>query len=376
MTSTYDTDDRSQLRAEIPTQGDALRGAAAALRAPVEQLATMAAQRGADDWVVTGCGDSLFAGQCAEVWFAQQTDQRLRAVHALELARYLYPTLGPRSIVLAVSHSGTTARVIEAALAAREAGAYVVAVTANADSELSEIADLTIDNTVRDEVSNTRTRSFQAVALFMRMIADMLNGGLRLDHYEALAAAVEDYVPLAEAQVAALPYDVIDANHWTFVGAGLGLAMTEYGKAKFYEAATLAAHAEELEQFIHCEIFTLTNQSVVVISVPSGAASSRAQELACGLAKLEARTIGLTNDPELARSCRYAVALPEDLDERDLPFLLAVAQQWLALRVALHRGENPDLVANKWVNRPLIDHSARWTPPSRANASHVESELA
>lgn len=374
MTSSLDTDDRSLLRAEIPTQGDALLRAAAALREPVEQLAALAEQRGVEEWVVTGCGDSLFAGQCGEVWFAQLASTRLRAVHALELARYLYPTLGPRSIVLAVSHSGTTARVVEAALAARAAGAYVVAVTANAASELSEIADLTVDNTVLDEVSNTRTRSFQAVALLMRMLADRMGAGLQVERYATLASRVDDYVAWAEEQVAALPDEVVSASHWTLVGAGLGLAMSEYGKAKLYEAATLPAHAAELEQFIHCEIFTVTDRSVVVLAGPKGRASSRAHELAQGLDQLNALTIAVTNDPELMSRCRFAIQLPDDLDENDLPFFIAVPLQWLALRLALSRGENPDLVSNKSVNRPLIDHSARWTTPPRVHAPASNGE--
>lgn len=355
---------QTYLEQEIPRQGAVLRTADASFSQTVDEVIAQAVARGCDDWVVTGCGDSLFAGMCAEVWFAQIAGRRLRAVHAMELSRYLYQALTPRSVVLAVSHSGTTARVLEAARAARSRGAYVVAVTANPDSELALLADTWIDNSVRDERSNTRTASFQAVSLLMRRLAQSLAGDAaapRLASPAALADAVEAIVEPAREQVAALDEDILRAEHWLFVGAGHGHAVAEYGMAKMYEAATLPAHAAELEQMIHSQIFTIRAGTVVVVICPRGRGLSRAQELVEGLEKLGASTIVVTNDEILADAATASLRLPVTMDEQDLPFLSAVPLQWLALRVAQLRGANPDLVENKTVNRPLIDLSAQWS---------------
>ena len=77
---------------------------------------------------------------------------------------------------------------------------------------------------------------------------------------------------------------------------------------------------------------------------------------------LGAVTIAVTDDEELARTATFAVRLPAALHEDDLSFMAILPLQWLALRLAGARGENPDLVANKWVNRPLIDDSEQWGP--------------
>ena len=71
----------------------------------------------------------------------------------------------------------------------------------------------------------------------------------------------------------------------------------------------------------------------------------------------------------LAAAATHVLALPADLAEDDLPFVGVLPLQWLALRLALARDENPDLVANKWVNRPLIDHSSQWGPEAYAVAA-------
>ena len=349
----------SLLEQEIPLQPEALRRAGESYAGPVHALLEALADRDVDDWVVTGCGDSFFTGLCAEVWFARLAGRRLRAVQAMQLSRETYGSLTERSVVVAVSHSGTTARVVEAARAARSRGAFVVAVTANPESKLSGLADFWIDNSVRGERSNTRTASFQAVALLMRMLAEAV-GGRRIDGPPPGVAFVPTSLETSRREVELLPEEAVSGEHWIFAGSGLGFAVAEYGMAKLYEAATLRAHSVELEQFIHCEIFTVDAGTRVVIVCPSGRATSRAVELAKGLARLGAVTIAVTNDADLAAAATYSLALPDELDEEDLPFLGVLPLQWLALRLALARGADPDVVANKWVNRPLIDDSVQW----------------
>ena len=358
----------SLLEQEIPLQPEVLRRAGLSFAGPVRELLAALADRGVDDWVVTGCGDSFFTGLCAEVWFARLAGRRLRAVQAMQLSRETYESLTDRSVVVAVSHSGTTARVVEAARAARSRGAFVVAVTANPASELNGLADFAIDNSVSGERSNTRTASFQAVALLMRMLAEEV-GGHRNDELPAGVALVPAALETSRRAVQLLPEDVLSGEHWIFTGSGLGYAVAEYGMAKFYEAATLPAHSVELEQFIHCEIFTVREGTTVVIVCPDGRATSRAVELAQGLGRLGAITIAVTNDADLAAASTHSLDLPAELGEEDLPFLGVLPLQWLALRLALARGEDPDVVANKWVNRPLIDESSQWGPDAYAVSS-------
>lgn len=350
----------SLLEQEIPLQPEVLRRAARTFAGPVAELLARVSRRDVDDWVVTGCGDSLFAGMCAEVWFARLAGRRLRAVQAMQLARETYESLTPRSVVLAVSHSGTTARTLEAARAARSRGAFVVAVTANPSSELAQFADLWVDNSVREERSNCRTASFQAVSLLMRMLAEGLASQDGQEVRSVQPELLETYIKHARDQVGEIPERELATDHWIFTGSGLNMAAAEYGMAKLYEAATLPAHSVELEQFIHCEIFTVGPGTNVVLVASKGRGCSRAVELAHALNELGATTLAVTDDQGLADVATHALRLPDGLHEDDLPFVGILPLQWLALRLAKLRGQNPDLVANKAVNRPLIDNSVQW----------------
>jgi glucosamine 6-phosphate synthetase-like amidotransferase/phosphosugar isomerase protein len=137
--------------------------------------------------------------------------------------------------------------------------------------------------------------------------------------------------------------------------------MAQYGSAKLYEAATIPAHVAELEQFVHCEIFPVTQRSCVVITAPIGASYQRAVEVADGLKELGAISIGISDDPGFAEHCTHGIALPPGWDESFSPFLAAIPHQYFALYWALRLGENADLVSNKKVNRPLIERSAQWS---------------
>jgi glucosamine--fructose-6-phosphate aminotransferase (isomerizing) len=351
------------LAQEILTQGSVLEQVLEQRTGEVEEVVRQCLAREPVDWVVTGCGDSLFAGMCAELWFADAAARPLRAIHALELSRYLYKSLNRRSVVFALSYSGNTARVVEAAVAAKSRGAMVVAITANADSRLVEIADGWLRNDATEERSNCRTSSFQAAALLLRMVANRVAETSGLTPLPA-ADGIPDALGTLSSEVGATVRAIVDALpdglSFTVIGGGYSYPVAQYGAAKLYEAATIPAHVAELEQFVHCEIFPVNASSCVIITAPRGPSISRATEVAEGLRKLEAITIGISDDPAFLERCTHGILLPSGQHESLTPFLSSVPHQYFGLFWGLRRGDNPDLVSNKWVNRPLIENSEQW----------------
>jgi glutamine---fructose-6-phosphate transaminase (isomerizing) len=348
------------LEAEIPQQGDLLRDVLTSRVDTVRDVVRAASELEPSGWVVTGCGDSLFAGMCAEYWFAELGRLPLRAIHALAFSRYLYRSIDSGSVVFAVSFSGSTARVVEAAVAAKSRGAAVVAVTANRDSRLVELADWWLPNDALAERSNCRTLSFEAACALLHLVAADV-AEVATPHASTIAAAVDTAVADSAQQLQKIVASLPSGLEFTLIGGGYGYPLACYGAAKLYEAATIPAHAAELEQFIHCEIFPVSSSSCVVLIAPQGASYARAVEVARGLRELGAVTIGISDEPELGELCNHFVQLPAGLGESELPYAAAVPLQYLALEVALRSGENPDIVANKRVNRPLIESPLAWT---------------
>lgn len=331
----------------------------------VDEIVRGCLNRGVEQWLVTGCGDSLFAGMCAEYWFAAAAGTPLRAIHALEFSRYLYRGVNARTAVFAISYSGNTARVVEAATAARSRDAALIAVTANGESRLVQMADWWLPNDADDDRSNCGTGNFQAAALLLRCaatrLAELTGGSRGLRSAGGLPQAVGALVESSNESVRGIVESLADNLSFTVIGGGYAYPMALYGAAKLYEAATIPAHVSELEQFVHCEIFPVTERSCILIIAPAGAGYSRAIEIADGLKLLNATIIGISDEPSFGNHCTHFIALPADWGEDFTPFLAAVPLQHFALRWGLRLGDNPDLVNNKWVNRPLIEQSLTWT---------------
>ena len=98
--------------------------------------------------VIEGCGDSHMAGLATELAFEQVAGIPTEPMTAMQAARYGSPyfeKMFPRNpLVIGISVSGTVARTREALALARKEGALTIAVTANPDAPLAQVAELMI----------------------------------------------------------------------------------------------------------------------------------------------------------------------------------------------------------------------------------------
>jgi glucosamine--fructose-6-phosphate aminotransferase (isomerizing) len=356
----------SHLEQEIPRQAEAIVSTAAACR---EQIAALHL----DSWpgvrhlVLTGCGDSLFAARLAETIAAADGIRGVVAVEALEFSRYHMQTLDEASVVVVLSYSGETVRAQEAAIAARSRGARVIAVTRARRGALAALADHVVSYPDLTERSNTRTASFQAAVVALCELVDVLSGTRRTVReprpWTTVARWVESACRTAVSDLARVdgPWAPGRIDELLYLGAGPGLAAAAYGAAKAYEAATIRARAVELEEFCHCEIFSVSPGTPVVVIAPDGRCVDRAAEVLAALAEIGTATVCVSNVDELGKRASVQLALPVGMPEAYVPMVAAPFLQVLALRWALSRGDNPDLVRNKAVNSPLIRAGTAWS---------------
>lgn len=91
--------------------------------------------------VLTGCGDCHAAAEYGESLFELRTGFSVRGLPAMELTRAREHLLGPRMLLVAMSVSGRTPRVLEALRAARRRGSPVLGVTDDSSGDLAREAD-------------------------------------------------------------------------------------------------------------------------------------------------------------------------------------------------------------------------------------------
>src|SRR5262245_15894744 len=63
--------------------------------------------------LLTGCGDSYYAGLASELAFETWTGLAVDVQPSLQGGRYAIPSMSPAAVVFSVSHSGRVSRTIE-----------------------------------------------------------------------------------------------------------------------------------------------------------------------------------------------------------------------------------------------------------------------
>ena len=308
------------MRREIATIPDVIANQADTLRPRLRELAR-SLPRDLTDVVITGCGDSYFAGIATRLAFERTAGVRCRASEALELARYevRYLPIDPvPPLLVAVSHSGEVGRTIEAAATARAFGWRTVALTGRAEGRLAQTVGDPILMSVPTFGSSPGTSTYVAMVTTLLVLAsELARARGRERESDRLDRGIASAPALAEATLAAcairareLADRVSGEDVITFLGAGPSRASAAFGAAKLLEAAQRHGVAQDLEEWAHEQYFVSRPETSVVVIAPSGPSRSRAAELIAEMAFIGATTALVSDDVDDQAAASASVVLP------------------------------------------------------------------
>jgi glucosamine--fructose-6-phosphate aminotransferase (isomerizing) len=302
---------------------------------------------------LTGCGTAYHAALVGAAFLRDFTDGALdaRPVQAYELAHYERSGVQARDALLVLSHSGKPTATNAALAAAREAGAYCVAVTGFPDSPAATGADAMLDIGYGD------VKSFAYTISYSLMLAALANLAAQV----AAAAGRESAFVAHEAQVRVLPQmhrdaltldDAVralaerlrDRRRWIFAGAGGNVATALEASLKMQETNYTSSFGMEMEEVLHGPVAAL-GESVLVVIAPPGAGRTRAFDLLRAARILGGTTVALgeAGDAELEAAADTFLALPE-CPEAISPAPYHVPLHLLSYWLAVATGANPDLM--------------------------------
>ncbi|MBA3687536.1 MAG: SIS domain-containing protein [Chloroflexi bacterium] len=286
--------------------------------------------------VLTGSGDSGFAAMAVEYAFTQALGRPVWALPSASAARYGQGRIDGLTVVISVS--GEVRRTIEAAMAARNAGGRVVALTAGAASSLAKLADAVLLMPEPISRSTPHTRDYTMTLLALLALLERLSG-TPIPELDAWPEQIGDLLPasLAWADRLAEAFASVDEPVW-FLGMGPERGTAAYGALKFWEAGGSAAWWDDLEEFGHgSQLAARPGQLAVLFA--SGPAWGRAHEMRDGLERmgLSPAVVG-----DRAPEDSQCLALPEIRAELS-PLLTSIPTQALAHAFATRRGIEVEL---------------------------------
>lgn len=262
--------------------------------------------------ILTGSGDSYFAGAAAAPAFRELTGLPVQAMTSMEASRYAggagKSVINARgTLVITISYSGEAARLVEAAQRWRDRGALTLGLTGAREGRLAKAAERVVDTRVEDvaPAPGTRTYVVALIALnllairlaevLMRITMDDANGMRR--ELSAIGEGLGDLESALSAPIRAFAELSRSWNSFDVLGSGPSLGSAGYGAAKLVEAAGVHAVAQDSEEFFHLNFFVdHPTTTPAILFAPSGAAAaSRSRELIETLAQLGRPSLVVTD---------------------------------------------------------------------------------
>lgn len=234
--------------------------------------------------VLTGCGDSHAAAMATKYTFEKLTGIPTEIVPALDLSRYYADSqlgFAPKNpLVIAVSNSGTVARVGEAIQRAVKAGAFALGVTGNRDSILGKSASRVLDLEIPKQEGGPGVRSYLVSVLALLLLAirfGEVRGRFTMDQandyrHDLLKQAdeLEKLLPQMDETIYQVADNWKEMEALDFVGAGTDYASAWYGHAKTFEATGKYAMCVNAEEWLHLNFFMRKIDKIGTVVVCSG----------------------------------------------------------------------------------------------------------
>jgi glucosamine--fructose-6-phosphate aminotransferase (isomerizing) len=332
--------------AEIASQPDAMRRAAAALedqREALERLREASAL--SRTLVFTGMASSY------DACYPAVNDLAARGVPALlvdaaEVLHFRRPILNAQTLSVIVSQSGESAEIVRLAneLAKQRARPFVVAVTNASDNDLARRADIALDTRAGPE-SGPSTKTFAAAMATLSGLARLLAGDSVNTAVDRTRTAAEGAARAAERLLEDPEETAEDLSAWhgdrevmVLLGRGPARAATELGALILKESGVMA---ESLESglFRHGPL-ELAGPNMTAIVMATEPETRRLDlGLAADLVGSGAAVMVVTPDGEAPKGAR-AVATGY-LDRALMSAVAVIPAQLLAWRLAATRGRTP-----------------------------------
>jgi glucosamine--fructose-6-phosphate aminotransferase (isomerizing) len=295
---------------------------------------------------LVGCGTSYFAAQAGAYAF-RALGQPASAHEAFEFLAYPPPDL-TGSIVIAISHTGTTAPVVSAVHTAKEAGVPVIGLTDSPGSSIAAGADVALVGRLGTEPALPKTRSYVSALLRHDLLALEVARRRGRDISE-LARALADaprraagVLAATNDEMAAVALKVRTARRVAVVGGGPNWATAQEAALKLTETARIVADAWEVEEAGHGQWAATEPGDWFVVLALAGAGLEKARRVAEAMKAIGSAVWIITDHRDPFEGIDQVTRLPAVAAEWMQPLFAILPLYLVTYGLARARGLHPD----------------------------------
>jgi len=297
-----------------------------------------------------GCGDSFYAGLACEMAFARFCRLPVKALSAMQFARYEVDRLPQHAVLFGISNSGHVSRSIETVGLARAAGADTIAVTGNGASGIAREAAAAIAIAIPPMGRSPGIRSY-TVQLLSLLLCALRLGELRqvLSAAEAnawrqqlrdIAAGMEATLQATDTLARQVAERLGEAEDWVFLGSGPSYATALFTAAKLVESCGANAWGQDIEEWAHIQFFNRQEHTPTCVIVPPGRSVDRVLELLPYVKGIGRHTLVIASSEQafLPTQADVVLPVPQPVPEEFSPLVYCLAGELLAYYLAEVRG--------------------------------------
>ena len=298
---------------------------------------------------LVGHGSSLYNALIGEYILEHISGIPCKAVPAFAFSTYMeHRRLDRHTLVIGISTTGETESACDALERAREAGPVTLAITAHADSLITQNADITLLTGGEDDQISVKTKSYIQALISLYLLALHLSGDPQLrshwlDQIHLAAEGAHRFLDEQQAQIKQLSERFAKAPNVFMLGSGPNLGTAEEASLKIIEMAKMYSECQELEDFFHGRLREVDSNSPVFFLAPEGRSNRRVLDFLTVMDRIKAPSIVLTDNPSPAiqRLATHVIQIPVSLDEYATPLLYILPLHLFGYEMALQRGCDP-----------------------------------
>ena len=288
----------------------------------------------------TGSGTSYHACIAANYVVSSITDYLSSTLPASEFATWTGRTRHQSgTLLIAISQSGESRDVTDAAESAKRSRMRVLAVTNSARSKLANLADFSIASQAGKEEAVTATKSFTATLMvtyeFLIALAKHEEMASNLSRIPSL---VDETLRICEDRCKTLASKFRDREFFFLLGSGSNYAAALEGALKLKESCNVYAEGFATREFLHGPMQLVDKRTPILIlqREPSEELSGLAERFK----RLGAPTIIV--GPHTSAIEGDSIEIAGDVEEMFQPLTYVIPLQLFAYYSSISRGLNPD----------------------------------
>lgn len=244
-----------------------------------------------------------------------------------------------KALVIGVSQSGEGTDINEVLEQAKLSGAFTISITNEAESTMAKISDETLLIHAGREKSVAATKTYTGQMLHFYHLAEMFTETKieieKIPHYSAQVLQLR-------SEVQNLVERYVFMENCVVVGRGINYGNSYELALKLMETCYVVAERFSSADFFHGPLAIIERRFPVIMFAPTGVTRQSNLDLLIRLRELNADSLSITNDKEIAKLSSRTLQMPTEIDEFLSPIPFIIPAQLFAALLSETKGIDAD----------------------------------